>query len=272
MSLTTIPSAFRLPTLSATRRTFSTIPHQRASILFALSTLSNSRETQHLNKLSHLPRTEHSPNLKLIKTSEVDAYPLPSPPPTAAVPLLPRVKSSSARIWDDKALRVGQAVLADQARQMIRLQQSLSRSKRREARREMLMQGEQLAWQQERQRLRAEMRAAGVWIVASIGTATALATWRFWPERGVVDSGDMGRKIATAARRAMPLPAAAGTAPAGQSAGFAATVAGPAEFAVPALVAAPVTQAAAFTGLPAPVLVQNRQDRSWWRGFFWKQQ
>ena len=53
--------------------------HQRrhASILFALSALSNSRETQHFNKATRLSRVEHSPALKLIKTSEVDPYPLP---------------------------------------------------------------------------------------------------------------------------------------------------------------------------------------------------
>ncbi|KAK0258560.1 hypothetical protein LTS09_006819 [Friedmanniomyces endolithicus] len=94
MSLTTLPSTLRatlsrtatLTITTTTPRTFSTTPPRPASILFALNALSNSRETQHFAKLSHLPRTEHSPPLNLIKTSEVDAYPLPSPPP--AVPLI----------------------------------------------------------------------------------------------------------------------------------------------------------------------------------------
>ncbi|KAK5112856.1 hypothetical protein LTR85_011083 [Meristemomyces frigidus] len=271
MSLASLPSALRATALSASRRTFSTSSTERASILFALNALSNSRETQHFNKLSHLPRIEHSPPLKLIKTSEVDPHPLPTPPPRAAQPLVRTVGEarSVARVWDDKALRAGRALLADQARQTSRLQRALERAKRREARQDAVMQKDRQAWQQEAKKLRNEMRAAGVWIVMSIGTATALATWRFLPRSSALaaDSGEMGRKIAERARRAIPLPAAVSAEP---------TVAAPAVTAPIAQTAAPLAPAfePALTTVPShtPTFAPSQAKATWWRGLFWKQQ
>lgn len=267
MSLAGLPTALRTPVFTASRRTFSTTSAERASILFALNALSNSRETQHFNKLSQLSRIEHSPPLKLIKTSEIDPYPLPSPPPKVVQPLVRVVGGarSAARVWDDKALRVGRAILADQARQVSRLQRALERAQKREARQATTMQRDKQAWQQEAHKLRNEVRAAGVWIVLSIGTATALATWRFKPP--AADSGEMGRKIAERARSVVPLPAALTT-----DYGVAA----------PAVAAPVVAQTAAAPALafePAPATLptytltpsQPQTTGSWWRSLFWKQ-
>lgn len=57
------------------------------SPLFALQALSNSRETQHFNKASGLSRVEHSPNLELLRASEVDPFKRKAVPP--AVPNRP---------------------------------------------------------------------------------------------------------------------------------------------------------------------------------------
>ncbi|KAK5675333.1 hypothetical protein LTS10_012099 [Elasticomyces elasticus] len=145
---------------ASTIRTFSTTSQSRASVLFALNALSNSRETQHFNKLSNLNRVEHSPPLKLIQSSEVDPFSPSSLPPKAAFVPLARAAQSSARAWDDKALRVGRAVLAENARQLGRLQHALRRSKAREARQVRLAQVDKAAWHQEARRHHREMRAA----------------------------------------------------------------------------------------------------------------
>ncbi|KAK3068844.1 hypothetical protein LTR53_013278, partial [Teratosphaeriaceae sp. CCFEE 6253] len=214
MSLTGMASACRTSRLSSplvSARTFSTTPHRRASILFALNALSNSRETQHFNKLTRLDRIEHSPPLKLIKTSEIDPYPLPAlPPKPSAAPLVRDAAARSAsHVWDDRALRAGRAVLANSARHVSRLQRALQRAKSREARQVVRAQVDKAAWQQEVRRHHGEVRAAGVWILLSIGTATALATWRFWPQQRPTDSADLGRRLAATAQRSMPLPRAA---------------------------------------------------------------
>lgn len=76
MSLTRLPAELRRR--AACQHTCALAPLQQqrrqASILFALSALSNSRETQHFNKATKLSRVEHSPALKLIQTSEVDPF------------------------------------------------------------------------------------------------------------------------------------------------------------------------------------------------------
>lgn len=51
------------------------------SPLFALQALANSRETQHFSKVSRLSRVEHSPNLEIIRSSEVDPFQRRAPPP-----------------------------------------------------------------------------------------------------------------------------------------------------------------------------------------------
>lgn len=51
------------------------------SPLFALQALANSRETQHFNKASRLSRVDHSPNLEIIRSSEVDPFKKRVPPP-----------------------------------------------------------------------------------------------------------------------------------------------------------------------------------------------
>lgn len=216
MSLAIPPSALRTPVAAAGRRPFSTSAVRPASPIFMLSALSNSRETQHLNKLSRLSRVEHSPSLKLIQTSEVDPYPLPVPPP-ARLPVLPAKartgsESSPARIWDEKALKAGRAILMDGARRISRLQRALERAKRREATRSMTMKDDRATWQREVQHLRRELHTAGILVLLSVGTATALASWRFWPRQGgSADTGRLGEKMAEAAATATPVPALAQT-------------------------------------------------------------
>jgi hypothetical protein len=193
------------------RQAFSTSPPRPASVLFALHALSNSRETQHFNRVSHLPRFEHSPPLKLIKTSEVDPFPLPtpSPKPIASSWLKSPGAAHGSRALDEKSVRVGRAILSDYARHVSRLQNALDSAKEREARREALMAKERAAWQQETQKLRGDVRTAGGWIVLSIGTATALASWRFWPQPATsssLESGELSRQLAERMQKAVALP------------------------------------------------------------------
>lgn len=244
-------------------RTFHTSSSERASVLFALGALSNSRETQHFNKLSHLSRVEHSPPLKLIKSSEVDPFPLPTPP--KASPLkAPGIRArSAAKIWDDKAIKVGRAILSDNARQMSRMSRALERAKKRQSKADKIMQRSLADWGKERQKLHSEMRQAGVWILAAVGTATGLAMWRFWPQNEMVrDSGDLGRKIAARAKEAMPLPAASSAVGSGQ---------GPAMAAPSQTVALPVLSSSkpsvAFSTSPEAAAPSG----SWWRSLLWKQ-
>jgi hypothetical protein len=64
-------------------RAFHSSPASSASSpLFALQALANSRETQHFNKTSGLSRVNHSPNLELLRSSEVDPFRRKQPPPT----------------------------------------------------------------------------------------------------------------------------------------------------------------------------------------------
>ncbi|KAF2765749.1 hypothetical protein EJ03DRAFT_197002 [Teratosphaeria nubilosa] len=248
---------------SPLHRAFSTTPHPRASILFALNALSNSRETQHFNKLSHLNRIEHSPRLKLIQTGGIDPYPLPTPPPHPATPL-PRPTHPASRIWDAKALKVARVILADHARQTSRLQKALERARRKEARRDALMAEDRATWQQEATRLRGEMRVAGAVILMSIGTATALATWRFWPQsgKGLADSREMGRKIAATAKETVGV--------AEQAGGGVAPVM--ADKAVQRVAPAAAVEPALATPVPSSKSSGVSPRRSWWKSLFWKQQ
>ncbi|KAK3723624.1 hypothetical protein LTR37_001505 [Vermiconidia calcicola] len=270
MSFASLPSAIRGPAVwrllpANSRLNFHTNSTSRASILFALGALSNSRETQHFNKLSRLSRIEHSPPLKLIQSSEVEPFPLPSPPkpfPPSTAWRAGNIKDA-AKIWDDKALHVGRALLADQARRTHRLQRSLGRAKRRELKKDVQIGKERLVWHEERQRLRNEMRAAGVWILLSISVATVLATWRFWPQKEAVqDSGQLGRKLAARAAASMPLPAAVSPKPVEASPG-------PAVQAATTGVASPQKHSAAEVN--RPVLDVQQSSASWWKGLLWKQ-
>lgn len=262
MSLARLPTF--LPNVAAKPtfflRPFHTSSSARTSVLFALGALSNSRETAHFNKISGLPRYEHSPPLKIIKTSEVDAHPLPTParpaPPSSAWGL---ARSGSAlQVWDDKALKIGRVLLSNQARQSQKLRHAIARAKRRQAVQDALVKKERLSWQRERARLQNDLRAAVIWTLASIGVATALAAWRFFP--GVAaphEASDMGRKIAARATTAMPLPAVIASEEATTS---------------PAL--------PPLTNLPGDNEVMHATSASrvdntksiWLKGLFWKQQ
>lgn len=225
---------------------------------------------------------EHSPPLKLIKTSEVDAYPCPTPPTPIPRPLVRHVggSRSALRVWDHRALQVGRAVLANQARQTHRLMRSLARAKRREAKQDAMLRRDRMAWQEERRKMHREMKAAGIWILLSIGTATALATWRFWPERGVTaDSADLGRKIAARAAAAIPLPRAVSDVPNDVQSPVSSSVPPPqaptvsVEPTITAPIAVPVPPPQTdATGSATHRIVKAEPSRSWWKDFFWKQQ
>ncbi|EMC90830.1 hypothetical protein BAUCODRAFT_333867 [Baudoinia panamericana UAMH 10762] len=255
------------PLLSTTRRTFSTTPHPHASILFALNALSNSRETQHFNKLSNLHRIEHSPPLKLIKTSEIDPYPLPTPPPPTPRSQ-PRVSArSAAAIWDNRALRLGRAMIADHTRQVRHLQHALAQAKQREQKKDEVARKSQQVWQEEARKLRGEVRSAGVFILLSIGTATALAIWRFAPAPRPVDSAELSRKITERAQRSISLPSLSVSIPAVGGAASSEVVP-----AATATVVEPVPAIAAPTPTPPPPAVSTESKAGWWKGLFWRQE
>lgn len=174
------------PSRHATRA-FSTSGGARASILFQLGALSNARETQHFNKISNLDRYEHSPNLKLIKTSEIDPYPVPierflhNATFTEAEPQFEAgvafSRATDFLAWDAKALAAGRAILADTTRERSQLARLMQRTRRRETRQSLLLQEHVDALANERQRTREEIRSAGFLILLSVATATGFAMW-----------------------------------------------------------------------------------------------
>ena len=262
MSLARLPSSIRATAVRnlGRKQTFHSSSPARASVLFALGALSNSRETVHFNKISRLPRIEHSPPLKLIKTSEIDPHPLPTPPkPSPASSAWTTTRPGSAtKVWDDRALSIGRVLLSNQARQSRKLRNAFIRARRRQAMQDTLVKKERLSWQRERSRLQKDIRAAGYWILASVATATVLATWRFFP--GVStrpSSADLGSKIAARAASAMPLPAAV------------ASEQLPTNHAMPPSTAVHVDKEITHAMHTSPIDVVTR---SWWKGLFWKQQ
>lgn len=264
MSLVSLPTSIRVSAAKrvASQRSLHTTSSARASVLFALGALSNSRETAHFNKISGLPRYEHSPPLKIIKTSEVDAHPLPTPsrPAISSNAWLSTRSASVLQAWDEKALKIGRIVLSDQARQVNRMRHAMEGAKRRQAKSDAMLKRERLLWRSERSRLQKDMRSAVFWILASIGTATCLAAWRFFPGASSrTDTTDMGRKIAARAATAMPLPAAVVTSdPATKSSAMPSSAVAPKDR--PAPMAAAVTKSK-----PQPPAY------SWMKGLLWKQ-
>lgn len=174
----------------------------QASILFALQALSNSRETQHFNKISRLNRVEHSPSLKLIETSEVNPY-VPAKQltsqeiePAVRIERASKVektgeaqKVESRRHRDahsipsSRALALGQSVLHSHARSIRRSEAALSRTRDRLLRRSQIALESEAAWSVERNKYKAELRSAGALIVVAIGIATAAVTWRLGVEK-----------------------------------------------------------------------------------------
>nr|OQO18691.1 hypothetical protein B0A51_14564 [Rachicladosporium sp. CCFEE 5018] len=272
--------ALRSATLTSLRRSLSSLPrtsrrHASTNPFFALSSLSNSRETQHFNKITKLSRIEHSPTLKLIQSSEVDPFPLPEPLKRKAILTLRvepgRDTSTRSTALDKKAVAVGKAVLSQQARRMPYLQRGLARSLRREHLKSAQLAQAQRGWQDRERKMRADMRIAGIWILASVGTATGLAMWRFWPEAraaGKVDSGELGRKIARKAKEAMPVPAVTSSVKAAR--------AGDKAVMAPAAVkTAPAVPSVAAAKIPVREAKLEQAKRWSWPGaaksLFWKQ-
>ncbi|KAF2096750.1 hypothetical protein NA57DRAFT_58640 [Rhizodiscina lignyota] len=87
-------------------------PSRALSPLFALQALANSRETQHFNKASGLSRVDHSPNLELLRSSEVDPFKRkPPPPPDTRKPYT--VEQQQAQVKNDAIPKVIPSVLAN---------------------------------------------------------------------------------------------------------------------------------------------------------------
>lgn len=275
-----------VPTLLLSRvqtRAFSLSSTSKASVLFALGALSNSRETQHFNKLSRLERFEHSPNLKLIKTSEIDPFPVPierllqNAPTSSLTQQVAIVRSAFRRrqevgtIWDRKALQAGRAILAQTATERGRLARTVARLRQREGRQNTAIREQLAALEQERKKMSEEMRSAGFLILLSIGVATGIGMWTFWPvKEGARDSAEMGRRIAEKARRSIPLPAVStpGAAVPTTSVSTSEAVVAAGAGAVPA--------SAVVTGEPtvAPAVVLEESVKpaaGWtWRSLLWK--
>ncbi|KAI7227519.1 hypothetical protein KC330_g8368 [Hortaea werneckii] len=236
---------------SIRRHAFTTSSAHRGSILFSLNSLSNSRETQHFNKLSRLNRVEHSPPLKLIEQSEVKPYPLPALPPDLSDETASETPAiSDTQISDQRASEIGRAVLAQHAKQLRNLQ-------RRKKRQRLAFERERKAWQAERAKYQTQMREAGGLLLVSIAVATGLATWRFWPDSDKkvagTDSGVLGREMGSEAEQAMHVCTPA----------FEGVEANPATS----------TVSAPPSGIPSPQApaASSTTEGSWWRGLFWKE-
>ncbi|EMF09766.1 uncharacterized protein SEPMUDRAFT_135214 [Sphaerulina musiva SO2202] len=279
---------------NAATRNFSTSGGARASILFQLAALSNARETQHFNKRSKLDRYEHSPNLKLIKTSEIDPYPVPtsnvekflqngttpvsssSSSSSTAKPAFKKSHNVVVPAWDSKALAAGRAILADSARQRSQVARVVRRLRRRESRGTRILQEKLEALAKERQRMREETRSAGFLILLSVATATGFAAWTFWPTKSVVvDSAadaadDAGRQIMEQANDVAITPVYS---PAGTSSTNASVATG-----LDRGVSTTAATKGPDTAVPTSLLPKERATVqpapiSWsWRNLFWKHQ
>lgn len=273
-------------------RNFSTGGGARASILFQLAALSNARETQHFNKRSKLDRYEHSPNLKLIKTSEIDPYPVPTsnvekllqngttplPPVSSAKPAFKKSHNVVVPAWDSKALAAGRAILADSARQRSQVARVVRRLRRRESRATRILQEQLEALAKERQRMREEMRSAGFLILLSVATATGFAAWTFWPTKSVVvDSAADADADADAGRRIVGQADAVAITPLYSPAGTSSTNASVAT-GLDRGVSTTAATKGPDTAVPTPLLPKERPTvqpapTSWtWRNLFWKHQ
>lgn len=249
-----------LPCAVSSARQFHTSRPTQASVLFALASLSNSRETQHFGKLSRLPRVEHSPPLKLIETSEVHPYPLPTPPPAPVVRTSKAAQRDARRVWDTKALAVGREILLRNAERVGSLERRLLKAQRKAQAKQTAYSKQRYEQQAEIWKLRNEIRVAGAWILASIGACTALATWRFWPGAApsrvpVIDSGLLGREIAGSKSAAASAPAAP-----------------PAVAAAPTVVPVQTETSSVMAGAaPSQFSGPTAKSSSWLDGWFWKQ-
>jgi len=246
--------------LTAARR-FHASASSRASILFALNALSNSRETQHFNKISRLERVEHSPALKLIKTGEVDA--VARRESTAPALSAPTASSNAHRRasppWDHRALQVGRTILADNARALHRASRALDRAQAQVQLKERQMEADRMAWAGERRKLQRDIQAAGIWILVSVSVATGLAAWRYWP--GAAEPKMKSRLVADEARLESGVTAAV-HAPASVS-----------DFvpAVPVEIQQPVPSLLISSDeLSSPVRIQMQRSHDWWRSLLWK--
>ena len=140
---------------------------------------------------------------------------------------------------------------------------------------------ERQAWEEQRRKSQNEMRIAGIWIVASMGVATGLAMWRFWPE-GRSGPVDVGEKVKGRMGRVVDVPAAVGVG-VGRNVEAAASpravpVVEPAVGGVapPTVTAGSREPAGEKAALPSVLSSASEQEvpesrGSWWKSLFWKQ-
>jgi hypothetical protein len=91
-------------------RHFSASTARPLSPLLNLAGLSNSRESQHFSKEHKLPRTEFSPQLQLIRSSEVDPF---APAPGATPEAIHKGSSPAQEGWTAKEVAAYQLTLKD---------------------------------------------------------------------------------------------------------------------------------------------------------------
>lgn len=146
-------------------------------------------------------------------------------------------------------------------------------AQRRTLKLEAAMMKERQAWEEQRRKSQNEMRIAGIWIVASMGVATGLAMWRFWPE-GRSGPVDVGEKVRRRMERVGDVPAAVGV---GANA-RAVPVVEPAVGGVapPTVTAGSREPAGEKAALPTVLSSASKQEvpesrGSWWKSLFWKQ-
>lgn len=266
-----------------TKRTIHSTSRPQASVLFALQALSNSRETQHLNKISKLNRVEHSPTLQLIKSSEVDPFPSAAAAAAAAAEADRQAASASTAAFpkskptesidvsiapsdvppavhlsphDTKALHIGRTILADNARIMRQYEQDLAESRATQAQSEARWAEERQGLVAERDRLTGEVRSAGALIVFLVAVATGAVAWR----GGYIGNGS--QKLAKTANKdaaTQTLPAAEALAPQGRE-----LLGGVTDI---SSVSAPV---AAITVATAVEPQAGPSSGRWWRNLLWK--
>ncbi|KAI9716848.1 MAG: hypothetical protein M1828_007509 [Chrysothrix sp. TS-e1954] len=168
------------------KRLFSTSSSREAtSPLFALGALSNSRESRWLSKASGISPVEYSPQLQLIRSSEIDPTkhnPRVLAPSRQGAPRqqLPARRHGATAALDVRAIRVGYAVLDSHRKAAERFRRSVRVMRTKHER--------QIdAWQRLNGKLVRENRIASFWVLVSVGVATIAALWKAKPPSRSVD-------------------------------------------------------------------------------------
>lgn len=170
-------------------RSFRSTPSTRTSPFFQLGALANSRETRWLSKSSGTPQIEHSPQLQLIRSSEVEPFQkkldtTKAPPPPVKRTRLLRLGTKASGALEHS---VGRAILARHSQERRRLVRRARKASRA------LMQ-EKDDWRKERTLLQMRVRDSRIFVglIFLCGVSIALAflpNFRVPPQsRGMGDS------------------------------------------------------------------------------------